>query len=288
MNRFEGKYLEPLGMPIPITIMVVCLIISLFLLIKSEVEDLWKYVGLIFIGILATSFKNIDEFLFLGNFLYIAGSIGLLKRFKELSEKNYSMQVNEISSLKDNFEYEVKKHAAERTFYMELQKEKIAEKTRVDNLTRVLNKGGLVYEFTSLVGKNKKFSILMFDIDNFKSVNDTYGHIVGDKCLKQLALTATTTVRKSDIVGRYGGDEFIIILPQSGPADALKIAESFRKAVEKTHNPHFTISIGIATYPWDGENMTELIESADKGLYESKQKGRNCISYVGNVPLETE
>lgn len=128
----------------------------------------------------------------------------------------------------------------------------------------------------------------MFDIDKFKGINDTYGHIIGDKCLKSLALTASTSVRKTDIVGRYGGDEFIIILPQSGPADALKIGEQFRKNIEKSKNPHFTVSIGVATYPWDGDDMTALIESADKGLYHSKENGRNQISYTGNVPLESD
>lgn len=288
VRQFEGVYPSLLATPIPITIMISCMLVSIFLLIRSNMDHLWKYLGLIFIGILTTSFKSIDEFLFLGNLLYIAGNSGLLIQFIAFSQQNYKAQIEEVSSLKDNFEYEVKKHAAERTFYMELQKEKIAEKTRVDDLTRVLNKAGLVYEFKTLIGKNKKFSILMFDIDKFKNINDTFGHIVGDKCLKQLALTATSSVRQSDIVGRYGGDEFIIILPQSGPTDALKIGDSFRKSVEKTKNPHFTISIGIATYPWDGENMTELIESADKGLYESKENGRNRISYVGNVPLEND
>lgn len=288
MNQFEGQYSSYLGMPVPITMLVLSVVISLFLLNQSQMNNTWKYIGVIFIGMLITSFKGIDEFLFLGNFLYIAGSIALVFDFKIFSRENYEMQLNEVADLKDNFEYEVKKHAAERTFYMEIQKEKIAEKTRVDNLTRVLNKAGLVYEFSNLIGKNKKFSILMFDIDKFKSVNDTYGHIVGDKCLKHLALTATTSVRKTDIVGRYGGDEFIIILPQSGPDDALKIGEQFRKNVQKSKNPNFTISIGVATYPWDGETMTELIESADKGLYESKENGRNSISYVGNAAVEQE
>ena len=288
INQFEGLYSPYLGMPIPITLMVLCLSLSIFLLIQSNMEQLWKYAGLIFIGILTTSFKSINEFLFLGNLLYIVGCAGLLKNFMKFSHKNYELQLDEISSLKEDFEYKVKKQAAERTFYMEIQKEQIAEKTRIDNLTRVLNKAGLVYEFSTLIGRNKKFSVLMFDIDKFKDINDTYGHIVGDKCLKHLALTASSSIRKTDIVGRYGGDEFIIILPQSGPADALKIGDEFRKAVEKSKNPHFTVSIGISTYPWDGEDMTELIESADKGLYESKKNGRNKISYAGSVPLENQ
>lgn len=288
MNQFEGSYEAFLGMPIPITAMIISLCISTFLLYQSDMDNSWKYIALSFVGILTTSFKGIDEFLFLGVILYIAGAIGLLRSFKDFSHRNYEMQLDEVSALRDNFEYEVKKQAAERTFYMEIQKEQIAEKTRVDNLTRVLNKAGLVYEFNNLIGKNKKFSILMFDIDKFKNINDTFGHIIGDKCLKQLALTATTSVRKTDIVGRYGGDEFIIILPQSGPTDAIKIGDQFRRAVAKSKNPHFTVSIGIATYPWDGDNMTRLIESADKGLYDSKEHGRNKISYTGNVPLEDQ
>ncbi len=288
ISRLDRTFYALLGTAVPITVMILSLCISIFLLIQSEMEHIWKFAGLIFIGILTTSFKSIDEFLFLGNILYIVGAIGLLIKFRAFSTLNYEMQLQEVDALREDFEYEVKKQAAERTFYMEIQKEQIAEKTRIDNLTRVLNKAGLVYEFSNLIGKNKKFSILMFDIDNFKAINDTYGHIIGDKCLKHLALTATTTVRKSDIVGRYGGDEFIIILPQSGPIDALKIGDTFRKAVEKSKNPHFTVSIGVSTYPWDGDNMTNLIESADKGLYESKENGRNKISYIGAVPIENQ
>ncbi len=288
MNQFEGAYESYLGLPIPITIMILSLCISMLLLYQSEMDHSWKYVVLVFIGILTTSFKSIDEFLFLGNILYIIGSLGILREFKDFSQRNYEMQLDEVATLRQNFEYEVKKQAAERTFYMEIQKEQIAEKTRVDNLTRVLNKAGLVHEFNNLIGRNKKFSILMFDIDKFKSINDTFGHIIGDKVLKQLALTATTSVRKTDIVGRYGGDEFIIILPQSGPSDAMKIGTEFKNAVAKSKNPHFTISIGIATYPWDGDTMTRLIESADKGLYQSKEHGRNTISYTGIVPIEEQ
>lgn len=288
LNRFEGSFYSFLGTPIPITLMILSLCISLLLLYKASMRNAWKYLCIIFLGILITSFKGIGEFIFVGNILYIIGAISLIIDFKSFSKQNYEMQLEEIRALKDNFEYEVKKHAAERTFYMEIQKEKIAEKTRIDNLTRVLNKAGLVHEFNTLIGKNRKFSVLMFDIDKFKTINDTYGHIIGDKCLKQLALTARSSIRQTDITGRYGGDEFIIILPQSGPDDALKIGEKFRKAVEKSKNPHFTVSIGVATYPWDGEDMTALIESADKGLYASKNQGRNKITYVGTVPVENE
>lgn len=128
MNQFEGIYRPYLGMPIPITMLVVSMSIGIFLLYQSDMNHSWKHVSLIFIGMLTTSFKSIDEFLFLGNVFYVAGSFGLMLGFRTFSQKNYEMQLEEVVALREDFEYEVKKQAAERTFYMEIQKKKLLKR----------------------------------------------------------------------------------------------------------------------------------------------------------------
>jgi diguanylate cyclase (GGDEF)-like protein len=124
-----------------------------------------------------------------------------------------------------------------------------------------------------------EFSILMFDIDNFKGINDTYGHIAGDMCIKRLALIAKSSIRDEDSIGRYGGDEFVVVLPSLTISQARLVAERFRKKVDETESPHFSVSIGIASYPQDASNVKELIAAADEGLYKSKRKGRNTVSH---------
>jgi diguanylate cyclase (GGDEF)-like protein len=119
----------------------------------------------------------------------------------------------------------------------------------------------------------------MFDIDNFKTINDSLGHVTGDLCLKNLAVIASNNIREVDFLGRYGGDEFIIVLPSLSENEAKFVAERFKNKVNENSNPKFTVSIGIATYPRDGQTVKELISVADKGLYKSKSKGKNSISH---------
>ncbi len=127
-------------------------------------------------------------------------------------------------------------------------------------------------------------SVLMMDIDDFKKVNDTYGHLVGDMVLKEIANAIQKTVRHVDIPARYGGEEFTIVLPETTINNALTIAERLRKKIseisikideENTVRP--TISIGAAEYPNAADNMNDLIDAADKALYTSKENGKNCI-----------
>lgn len=265
--------------------LTVILLVSMILIRNTILKKMVSPMLIILSGIFLVTFYDLREFLFVGNTIFLVAQIFILKETSEHIKTMHNTQKIEIDNLKSDFEYEVKKHAQERTFFMEIQKENIVKKTRMDNLTGVQNKAGLVHEFSNLIGKNKKFSVLMFDIDNFKGINDTLGHIVGDKCLKNLALIASNSVRKTDIVGRYGGDEFVIILPQTGVSDAFKIGTSLLKRVQKTKEPSITISIGVAGYPWDGETMEALIEVADKGLYASKNKGKNSISYSGTLSI---
>ncbi len=131
---------------------------------------------------------------------------------------------------------------------------------------------------------NHVLSLLMMDIDNFKNINDTYGHLVGDRVLKEIAATIKSTVRNIDIPARYGGEEFTVILPETSGKDARIIAERLRQNISKivvdvdemtTIKP--TISIGISEFPAYAQNEQELIDSADKALYKAKNDGKNCV-----------
>ena len=127
----------------------------------------------------------------------------------------------------------------------------------------------------------------MIDIDFFKKFNDTYGHQAGDAVLKNVAATLKKSVRNTDIVCRYGGEEMTIILRDISHEDALKMAQKVCNTIAEKKfqltpelQCHVTISLGVATYPENGSTPTELIEYADQQLYKAKENGRN---QVGNL-----
>ena len=123
-------------------------------------------------------------------------------------------------------------------------------------------------------------SLIMIDIDFFKDINDNYGHIVGDKIIKELADLLRSIVRKGDIVTRYGGDEFFIILPGSSKKFTLKLAERIQKHVndyEFTQNINITVSLGMVSYPADASTLDSLLRWVDNALYSAKKKGRNRV-----------
>ncbi len=206
----------------------------------------------------------------------------LLYFFKEasgiLSEKIDDAE-KKVAAVNKNLDLEVKK----RMFDIERSHEKLVNISKTDPLTKALNKAATFEKIELMITTkaNQEFSILMFDIDKFKTINDSLGHIAGDKCIKKLALIAGNCLRDIDFLGRFGGDEFLIILPGVSFLQARLIAERFRKKVDETEAPHFTISIGIACYPKDADNLKSLIAVADDGLYMSKQKGRNAVSHKG-------
>jgi len=131
----------------------------------------------------------------------------------------------------------------------------------------------------------RNMSLIIMDIDNFKKINDTYGHLTGDLILKRLASTLQETVRKIDVPARYGGEEFVVILPETDKKDACVIAERIRKnisqievKVNETEILSPTVSIGIAQYTTDGQEAKDLINAADTALYYSKHNGKNMVS----------
>jgi diguanylate cyclase (GGDEF)-like protein len=158
-----------------------------------------------------------------------------------------------------------------------------------DELTGLKNRRAFKSELSSEVKKairyKRHFSIMMLDADNLKQVNDQYGHKVGDKLIVTLAQTIQESLRGTDVLARYGGDEFVVMLPETDEARTFEVAERIRSAVENTSfssdgdRVSSTISIGIACYPEDSLDSEELIHRADQALYDSKDKGRNSISH---------
>lgn len=213
--------------------------------------------------------------------LRIAAYCIFFRYFRKMTHEKYMNKIKEVEKLKASLEkslnYEVKK----RVFEIEKSNEKLIELSKMDALTKVYNKITILNIVEKLIisNKYKEFSIMMFDIDNFKVINDTMGHVTGDICLKTVANIATSNIREVDYIGRYGGDEFIIVLPSLTATEARYVAERFRNKITEASTPRISVSIGIATYPSDGQNVRELIAAADKGLYRSKGRGKNAVSH---------
>ena len=162
---------------------------------------------------------------------------------------------------------------------------KVQELAITDSLTQVFSRRYFLERFKEELERSKKykhlFSFFMIDIDDFKSYNDRYGHLVGDAVLREIAKAIKENIRQVDLVGRYGGEEFSLILPETGKDQALVAAERIRQAVEckliKVYDEDLrvTISIGISAFPKDGRSCQTIIERADQALYHAKQTGKN-------------
>lgn len=151
----------------------------------------------------------------------------------------------------------------------------------IDKLTGAYNRRMIdefmKQELESHKRDSKNFSLIMADIDHFKSVNDTYGHQVGDAVLREVGQIISSAIRKSDIFGRYGGEEFIIICPKTSSEQALILAEKIRQEIENfdfTEVGHKTISLGISSLI-DNDEVEDMIKRADDALYKAKNDGRN-------------
>lgn len=128
-----------------------------------------------------------------------------------------------------------------------------------------------------------KFSFLMLDIDDFKKCNDTYGHLVGDVVLKEISRIMKESIREIDLISRYGGEEFAVLLPETSGNSAMLVAERIRKKVEeevfKAYDERIkiTLSIGLSEYPESASNSASLIDRADEALYRAKNAGKNVV-----------
>lgn len=265
------------------TMTAVCIAASLILINKRKYDEkLAIPLAIWLLSVILGYFYNeayIKEAVFL---LEIAAYGAFSHYFYSTTYKAYMKKINESENLIETMKRQLNKEVKKRVFEIERSNERLLEMTKTDMLTKAFNKITILNIMEKLISSKNVdvFSILMFDIDDFKKINDSYGHVAGDMCLKTLANIASSNIREVDYLGRYGGDEFIIILPTLAANEARFVAERFRNKVNETSNPKFTVSIGIATYPYDGKTVKELITVADRGLYKSKSKGKNQISHV--------
>jgi diguanylate cyclase (GGDEF)-like protein len=157
------------------------------------------------------------------------------------------------------------------------------EKSLTDQLTGLRNHAyfweRLEEEVKRARRSKKPLSILIFDLDNFKVLNDTYGHLKGDEILKEVGKAVKETIRGSDIPARYGGDEFAVIMPETKVENSVRLAKRLAARINQLRygNLSLTLSIGLASYPEHGKSAVELIEQADLALYSVKRQGKNDI-----------
>jgi diguanylate cyclase (GGDEF)-like protein len=157
-----------------------------------------------------------------------------------------------------------------------------------DGLTKLLLRRQLLErledELKRAAQSGTPLSFILLDIDHFKAVNDTYGHPAGDKVLREIAQMVKKRVRDVDLCGRYGGEEFAVLLPATDLKGAKLVAERIREGVGREpfelrgESRRITVSLGISSFPGDAQEMEDLIERADEALYRSKERGRDRVT----------
>jgi len=159
--------------------------------------------------------------------------------------------------------------------------------SETDSLTGIFNMRGFAIVASRLIAQSERYnrpaSLLMIDSDNLKSVNDTHGHDAGNRLLKLVAKCIETELRHTDVLARYGGDEFVALLPESPSSGALDVAERIRSAVAASpldvdgKRIMTSVSIGLAIYPDDGRSIDTVLARADRAMYTAKEQGRNQV-----------
>ncbi|MEJ2684707.1 MAG: sensor domain-containing diguanylate cyclase [Candidatus Sulfobium sp.] len=170
--------------------------------------------------------------------------------------------------------------------------QRMAELSVTDDLTKLFNTRYLDRTLTIELARCRRhsssLSLIFMDIDHFKLINDNYGHLVGSKLLVEMGQLLIASLRTIDIVARYGGDEFVVVLPQTAPSSAVQIAERIRKSIERNiflkkegYSLRLTASFGVASYPESAQSKEDLLRLADEAMYRVKYQTRNGVYAIG-------
>jgi len=167
---------------------------------------------------------------------------------------------------------------------------RLEERASRDHMTGMLNRESFFASLDRSRRKSDRGALLIIDADHFKKINDSYGHLTGDKALLEIAAAISRAVRAGDVLGRIGGEEFGAFLSGASDQEAVRIAERIRREVElirfhpeDEHTVHLTVSIGGTPCSEDA-NVSELMRAADKHLYEAKSRGRNLAIFNPGIP----
>ncbi|MCZ7563342.1 MAG: GGDEF domain-containing protein [Burkholderiales bacterium] len=202
------------------------------------------------------------------------GCLATFDDVTDLEEKNAELQraLNDLEASRNKIEE---------------QNKELAVMAARDSLTGMLNRRAFFAEMEKIYAKalteDIELCVIMADIDHFKSINDRFGHAVGDEAIKQMARIIASSVRGHDLVCRYGGEEFVIALPNTTVEKATEIAKRMRRRVEAEAGPgirsvdglQMTSSFGVSTIRFGGASVAELVDQADQALYAAKKSGRN-------------
>ena len=172
---------------------------------------------------------------------------------------------------------------------MAVKSEYYKQLSNLDGMTSLYNyrffKEMLKHEVDRHLRYNRSLSLLMIDIDDFKRINDSYGHLVGDQVLKQIADLLKKSIRSHDLVARYGGEEFAVILPETMEEEAIKVGERIVTTIrdhqfnliEGSSAERLSVTVGLASFPKDAEEAEQLVENSDQALYKGKNGGKNQV-----------
>ncbi|MCD4651005.1 MAG: diguanylate cyclase [Candidatus Cloacimonetes bacterium] len=170
---------------------------------------------------------------------------------------------------------------------LKLENEVLELTSRIDVLTQISNRRDLEEKLSNQIYRfernQKSFVVIIGDIDNFKRVNDTYGHDAGDLVLRKVAEVLSESLRKQDMVGRWGGEEFLAILPDTNIHGGQRVAEKLRQCLSateyiyKNNRLEITMTFGLAVYEKQGQTVDEVVKQADTALYCGKRRGKNCV-----------
>ncbi len=205
-------------------------------------------------------------------------------------EKNLGGLIGLIVDITEQKETE--RNMAQKIKQLNADKIRIERMSRVDSLTGLVNRREFMEQLQRNITQanrytNTMFSLIMIDLDDFKIINDTYGHATGDKVLQKFAKDIKQICRKGDTAARVGGEEFFIILPMTAKKGALAIAERIRKTIKNNQiPPSFTASIGVVEHNKQ-EDASQLLKRVDKAMYDAKDAGKDRVNFLAETDFET-